>query len=457
MAGTVDRRIRLASDRDRSLDAVFERLNRHEGRVTADVVRDAVRDAGGSRSAAVADRYLTSKEAPRPWNRSEHWPAFGPLPSHFTYDVRDGSYRVRGPYRNGSLGDGRPLRLAVGETLAVDVAVNNTGRSGHGILVKSVDDTEIRGNHLVGNDRGLYVYNALNNTVADNLLLANRVGVHLTAGSVRERVTGNSFVRNGDAVRAVVADAVDPDVRERILAEWDRERLTDVFQQLYLGGDLYRELEGGEPDIDAPGYIHDEPTLVTAETIDRLRDGWAVGVLTGRPGAEAAIALERVGLDLPDDPEVLWTDLKGKVRSQVHDLGGQLLDRAHQGLRFDVVFVRGIREGLNLGCEVRVGSDVLDDAEPALALDNDGLRPVGHGHHLENLRHRPHVVQVFGGQSSGVGLMLGNDADQSIAVDRLPHELERVVGPADLGREALRHGGRGARLAGAPGRGRSGR
>jgi HAD superfamily hydrolase (TIGR01548 family) len=102
---------------------------------------------------------------------------------------------------------------------------------------------------------------------------------------------------------AVVADALDPAERERVRDRWDRERLRDTFQQLYLGADLYRELEGGEPDeeLAGAGFIHDEPTLVEEATLSDLLERFEVGVVTGRPAAEADIALSRVGLSLPDD------------------------------------------------------------------------------------------------------------------------------------------------------------
>lgn len=102
------------------------------------------------------------------------------------------------------------------------------------------------------------------------------------------------------AARTVVANAVDPDARERIHAHWDRERLTSVFQQLYLGRELYNELHSTEPELNVEGFIHDEPVLVTTETIEALTD-WELGIVTGRPAAEAAIALDRVGLDVSDD------------------------------------------------------------------------------------------------------------------------------------------------------------
>ncbi|GGN84966.1 MULTISPECIES: nitrous oxide reductase family maturation protein NosD [Haloarcula] len=89
-----------------------------------------------------------------------------------------------------------------------NVAVNNTGQSGHGILVKSIDATEIRGNHLVGNENGLFVYNSVSNEIADNLVVGNDVGVHISAGSTEETVYGNSFVRNDRAVLAVLSEQV---------------------------------------------------------------------------------------------------------------------------------------------------------------------------------------------------------------------------------------------------------
>jgi len=99
-----------------------------------------------------------------------------------------------------------------------------------------------------------------------------------------------------DAAETVVRDAGYDAVFDR----WDTDRLRDVFQALYLGADLYRELEGGDPPVETQGYIHDEPVLADRETIADLTDRFAVGVLTGRPAAEATIALSRVELSVPD-------------------------------------------------------------------------------------------------------------------------------------------------------------
>jgi len=96
---------------------------------------------------------------------------------------------------------GYALMVSQDLTIVNNTAVNNTGRSGHGLMVKSIDDSTISGNHLVGNDKGLFMYNSLHNELSYNLVLANDVGVHLTAGSDDETVHHNTFVDNGKSVR----------------------------------------------------------------------------------------------------------------------------------------------------------------------------------------------------------------------------------------------------------------
>ena len=92
---------------------------------------------------------------------------------------------------------------------------------------------------------------------------------------------------------------------EIVLDRWEPDGLRTVFQALYLGSDRFAELEGEEPPFDADGYINDEPVLVESETLTTLTDSYDVGVVTGRPAAEADIALDRVGLDLA--PEHTFT------------------------------------------------------------------------------------------------------------------------------------------------------
>ena len=114
-----------------------------------------------------------------------------------------------------------------------------------------------------------------------------------------------------DAALSVVAEELPPAAAERVLGTWDRDRLREAFQALYLGEERYRELEGGTPPFAAPGYIHDEEVLVTPDTVATLTDSRPVGVLTGRPAAEADIALQRAGLDVPAEHRFTMDDWPG--------------------------------------------------------------------------------------------------------------------------------------------------
>jgi HAD superfamily phosphatase len=135
-------------------------------------------------------------------------------------------------------------------------------------------------------------------------LLARRRGFDYSLETYTDAIAG---LGGGlAAARTVIAEELTPSDRERVFATWDRDRIRDVFQQLYLGEDLYRGFEGGTTDLDVSGFIHDEPVLIDDETVARLREGWALGILTGRPEAEADVALERAGFgDL--DPTYRFT------------------------------------------------------------------------------------------------------------------------------------------------------
>jgi HAD superfamily hydrolase (TIGR01548 family) len=103
-----------------------------------------------------------------------------------------------------------------------------------------------------------------------------------------------------EGAEATLAAELPNSTFEEVVDKWDPDRLREVFQALYLGDNLYRELEDGEPPFETEGYIHDEPVVIDPETLETLTDRYNVGVVTGRPAAEATIALDRVGLDVDD-------------------------------------------------------------------------------------------------------------------------------------------------------------
>jgi nitrous oxidase accessory protein len=79
------------------------------------------------------------------------------------------------------------------------------GNSDHGIMLRTIQDSVVENNVVAGNGRGFFVYDAEYNRIAGNLVIDNRVGVHLWAGSTRNQVEGNDFVGNREQVRYIGA------------------------------------------------------------------------------------------------------------------------------------------------------------------------------------------------------------------------------------------------------------
>lgn len=140
-------------------------------------------------------------------------------------------------------------------------------------------------------------------------VLAGKQGYDGTPAAFADRVGDHGGGIEGalGAVDDLLTEGEASAVREA----WDPEHLRAVFQSLYLGTELYRDIEGGTPVLESEGYIQDEPVIATSETIATLTERFPVGVLTGRPAPEAEIALDRVGLDLPEAHVVTMDDWPG--------------------------------------------------------------------------------------------------------------------------------------------------
>ncbi|MFW6384303.1 MAG: TIGR01548 family HAD-type hydrolase [Halodesulfurarchaeum sp.] len=152
-------------------------------------------------------------------------------------------------------------------------------------------------------------------------VLARDAGLELEIEAFAETIAAAGGGLEG--AKAVIEVRLGETEADAIVRELEADRLRDVFQQLYLGPAGYRELEGGEPDlyaesaspgVDLPrdGLMADEPILVTAGTIEALQAEYAVGVLTGRPRAEAQLALDRIGLSVPAEHCFAMEDGPGK-------------------------------------------------------------------------------------------------------------------------------------------------
>nr|WP_310567238.1 nitrous oxide reductase family maturation protein NosD [Hydrogenophaga sp.] len=96
--------------------------------------------------------------------------------------------------------------LALMEVRDQVVRRNRTwGNTDHGIMLRTMQDSVIEDNVVADNDRGFFIYDVEYVTLRRNLVVNNRVGVHLSAGSTRNQVVGNDFIGNREQVRYVGA------------------------------------------------------------------------------------------------------------------------------------------------------------------------------------------------------------------------------------------------------------
>jgi len=82
------------------------------------------------------------------------------------------------------------------------------GNSDHGIMLRTIQDSVIEGNTVAGNERGFFIYDAEYNTLRNNLIVDNTIGVHLAAGSINNQVTGNDFISNRTQIKYVASKDV---------------------------------------------------------------------------------------------------------------------------------------------------------------------------------------------------------------------------------------------------------
>ena len=146
------------------------------------------------------------------------------------------------------------------------------GNSDHGIMLRTLQDSVIENNVVAGNGRGFFIYDVEYARLEGNLVVGNRVGVHLSAGSTRNRVEGNDFIGNREQVRYVGA-------RDET---WGAER-----------GNHWGNYLGWDRDGDGRGDVRYEAN----DVVDRLV--WrhpAAGLLLASPAVQA---LRLVGRQFP--------------------------------------------------------------------------------------------------------------------------------------------------------------
>jgi hypothetical protein len=142
VAGALDRRIRIATDRGARLQSVFRRMNARDTRIGQSEFIGYVAASASETAATEARRLTETTMTPDTWSVANHSEVFGTLPAIFRYDLpRAGTerFRVEGPYRNGSIAT---PTLVPGETLVLDVGVRNVGGAeGEYTLSLTVDES----------------------------------------------------------------------------------------------------------------------------------------------------------------------------------------------------------------------------------------------------------------------------------------------------------------------------
>lgn len=79
------------------------------------------------------------------------------------------------------------------------------GNTDHGIMLRTIVDSVVENNVVAGNGRGFFVYDAEFNILRSNLIVGNRVGVHLWAGSIHNEVESNDLVNNREQIKYVAS------------------------------------------------------------------------------------------------------------------------------------------------------------------------------------------------------------------------------------------------------------
>lgn len=79
------------------------------------------------------------------------------------------------------------------------------GNQDHGIMLRTIQDSVVEHNVVARNGKGFFVYDAEYNTLRNNLVVGNRIGMHLWAGSYRNEVDGNDFIDNQEQLRYVAS------------------------------------------------------------------------------------------------------------------------------------------------------------------------------------------------------------------------------------------------------------
>lgn len=88
---------------------------------------------------------------------------------------------------------GFALMYSTGLTVADNVSTRDRE---HGVLLNYANQSTVVGNRVDGSKKCVFIYNANKNRIAHNVFQGCAIGIHFTAGSERNRMSGNAFIGN---------------------------------------------------------------------------------------------------------------------------------------------------------------------------------------------------------------------------------------------------------------------
>jgi nitrous oxidase accessory protein len=91
---------------------------------------------------------------------------------------------------------GAALMYSRGMSLRRNAFVGNRNHRAHGLLLYTVDQTEVRDNRISGNTMGLFIEQSQANEITGNVVTNNHVGVHITISSNDNTFWENVFAGN---------------------------------------------------------------------------------------------------------------------------------------------------------------------------------------------------------------------------------------------------------------------
>ncbi len=184
------------------------------------------------------------------------------------------------------------------------------------ILVKNISDLPLMNGYLritVGTHRENQLFlEALKNIILPEVILFDMDGV-LVDVSNSYRLAIKKTVENFSNKEITFKDIEayknrggynnDWDITEAILKNLrisvSRNEIIQIFQQYYLGNNFN-------------GFIENEKWLLEKSTINKLKQNYKLGIVTGRPRIEAEYALKKAGFDKDFDVLITMEDVGGK-------------------------------------------------------------------------------------------------------------------------------------------------